>query len=756
MWKFLLLVAAVIVWPGSAQDQQVYLATFDNWSFWKIRATGQMTIANVKATCEAAGMRHPCYESGADGCTDSWAPDCITFHHAECRTLWALSRELCGGGLGGYCPPLDDTFVYFHNWGDGDGAWGVNYETHTIGLEGANYTNMYALCAVTTCATSLCLHGTCTDDAVGYTCSCENGWTGQDCDQRQQVYLTTFDNWSFWKIRATGQMTNDNVKATCEAAGMRYPGYRTGADGCREFYWASDCITFHHAECSMLDALSSELCGHTDGYGSQCQPLDDTFVYIPGWSNDGAFGVDYDTHRYGLPGAQYNNLYALCAVVTCARSPCLHGTCTDDGGSYTCSCNNGWTGQDCDQVDDCASSPCAHGTCTNDVGSYTCSCENGWGGENCDQDIDECASSPCQHGICTDGVGSYTCSCENGWAGDNCDQDIDECASSPCTHGTCIDEVASYTCSCENGWAGQDCDQDIDECVSSPCWLGGTCLDHVNGYSCVCPKDTTGKNCETVTFAGECYQFSTSAVSHRDATQACSTKNSHLADMKDEQQQQFLASTIAATTNVSNWLAMKTAPIPMFYSDGSPVMAPLQWLNDEPSTPLDLCVLLDSSNSYRAKATFCTEQHNYVCQDALKPCEPNVCQNGGNCTSCFGGSTTFCDCLEGYGGKLCEINIDECASGPCQNGGSCYDDINSYTCQCPIGYQGDHCESDTDWCSQVTCPLGFVCQDFTFYFQCVHPSPVSRGLPYQCSSVSCPDGLNCTPEGAAAFSCKPK
>ncbi|XP_078612876.1 uncharacterized protein LOC144882755 isoform X5 [Branchiostoma floridae x Branchiostoma japonicum] len=718
MWKFLLLVAAVIVWPGSAQDQQVYLATFDNWSFWKIRATGQMTIANVKATCEAAGMRHPCYESGADGCTDSWAPDCITFHHAECRTLWALSRELCGGGLGGYCPPLDDTFVYFHNWGDGDGAWGVNYETHTIGLEGANYTNMYALCAVTTCATSLCLHGTCTDDAVGYTCSCENGWTGQDCDQRQQVYLTTFDNWSFWKIRATGQMTNDNVKATCEAAGMRYPGYRTGADGCREFYWASDCITFHHAECSMLDALSSELCGHTDGYGSQCQPLDDTFVYIPGWSNDGAFGVDYDTHRYGLPGAQYNNLYALCAVVTCARSPCLHGTCTDDGGSYTCSCNNGWTGQDCDQADECASSPCAHGTCTDDVGSYTCSCENGWTGQDCDQ--------------------------------------VDECASSPCAHGTCVDGVGSYACSCETGWEGVNCDQDIDECASSPCWLGGTCLDHVNGYSCVCPKDTTGKNCETVTLAGDCYQFSTSAATHRDATRACSTKNSHLADMKDEQQQQFLASTIAATTGVSNWLAMKTAPIPMFYSDGTPVIAPLQWLTDEPSTPLDLCVLLDSSNSYKAKATFCTEQHNYVCQDALKPCEPNVCQNGGNCTSCFGGSTTFCDCLEGYGGKLCEINIDECASGPCQNGGSCYDDINSYTCQCPIGYQGDHCESDTDWCSQVTCPLGFVCQDFTFYFQCVHPSPVSRGLPYQCSSVSCPDGLNCTPEGAAAFSCKPK
>ncbi|XP_035692598.1 fibropellin-3-like [Branchiostoma floridae] len=245
-----------------------------------------------------------------------------------------------------------------------------------------------------------------------------------------------------------------------------------------------------------------------------------------------------------------------------------------------------------------------------------------------------------------------------------------------------------------------------------------------------------------IPFAGECYQFSTSAATHREAAQACSTKNSHLADKKDSQQQQFLASTIAFTTGVSNWLAMKTAPIPMFYSDGTPVMGPLQWLTGEPSTPLDLCVLLDSSNSYKAKATFCTEQHNYICQDALKPCDPNVCQNGGNCTSCFGGSTTFCDCLKGFGGKLCEIDIDECASCPCQNGGSCHDDINSYTY--------------LDWCSQVTCPFGFVCQDFTFYFQCVHPSSITRGLPYQCSSASCPDGLNCTPEGVAAFSCRPE
>ncbi|XP_035693653.1 fibropellin-1-like [Branchiostoma floridae] len=632
MWKLLLLIAAVIVWPGSAQDQQVYLTTIDNWSFWKIRATGPMTDANVKVTCESAGMRYPCHQSGAAGCTVFWDSGCITltFHHAECYTLNALSSELCGTiePYGRYCQPLDDTFVYYPGWA-GDSAFGVDYDTHTHHLEGANYNNMYALCAdIDECASSPCAHGTCIDEVASYTCSCENGWTGLNCDQD-----------------------------------------------------IDECLSF----------------------------------------------------------------------------PCVHGTCTDTIGSYTCSCENGWTGLNCDQnIDECASFPCLHGTCTDGVGSYTCSCENGWTGQDCDQDIDECASSPCTHGTCTDALGSYTCSCENGWTGQYCDQNIDDCASSPCTHGTCTDGVGSYTCSCENGWTGLNCDQDIDECASSPCRSGGTCLDHVSGYSCVCPKGTAGKNCETVSFTGECYQFSTSAATHRDAAQACSTNDGHMADVRSEQQELFLASTFAATTGVSHWLAMKTAPFPMLYSDGSPFLGTLHWSAGEVSSPLDLCVLLDSSDSYRAKTVFCTEQHNYVCQDALKPCEPNVCQNGGNCSSCFGGSTTFCDCLEGFGGKQCEINIDECASGPCQNGGSCHDYINSYHCICLTGYQGDHCESDPDWCSQVTCPFGFVCQDFTFYFQCVHPSSVSRGLPYQCSSASCPDGLNCTPEGVAAFSCRPE
>ncbi|XP_035671871.1 neurogenic locus notch homolog protein 1-like [Branchiostoma floridae] len=467
-----------------------------------------------------------------------------------------------------------------------------------------------------------------------------------DSSQGQQRYLTSVDGFAFYKIRASGRMTNANVKVTCEAAGMRYPCHWSGMAGCTS-YWTSGCIAYDGTGvgCSTNQVLSSKLCGNTDF--RYCQPLDDTFVYIPGWrSDDSAYGVDYETHTHNLQGANFNNKYALCAV-------------------------------------------------------------------------------------------------------------FDNCASSPCTHGTCTNGVGSYTCSCENGWEGTDCDQDIDECASNPCWLGGTCLDHVDGYSCVCPKDKTGKNCETGPFSGECYEFSTVALPHREATEACSTNGGRLVDVKDDKLQRFLADKISVTSRASNWLAMRSAPSPVYYSDGSSSSGSLQWSAEEPSSPLDLCVLLDSSDNYRAKTVFCSEQHNYICESAAKPCEPNVCQNGGNCTSCFNGSSTFCDCPEGFDGRTCEINIDECASNPCQNHGSCDDGINSYSCRCLLGFQGDHCETVPDRCNPDPCPLSWTCVDHTLYFSCDPPS-ANRMVSYQCSSASCPDGMYCTEEGAASFSCKPE
>ncbi|XP_066275135.1 fibropellin-1-like [Branchiostoma lanceolatum] len=292
----------------------------------------------------------------------------------------------------------------------------------------------------------------------------------------------------------------------------------------------------------------------------------------------------------------------------------------------------------------------------------------------------------------------------------------------------------------------------MDDCASSPCWFGGTCLDEFRDFTCVCPKGFEGKRCEIAAFSGQCYQFSPDALSHPEAQQACSTSNGHLADLKDGQQQTFITDGIATTTGASSWLGMKLKPVyTLTYSDDSVVQGPLQMSAVQSPAHCDFCVFLDSSNSYQPEPTSCTEQHNYVCQSDVESCGSNVCQNDGNCTSCFGDSIVFCDCPDGFGGKSCEINIDECSSNPCQNGGTCHDDVNSYRCRCLPGYVGDNCESDVDWCALVTCPFDWTCQDDGTHFTCLAPF-VRMKETYQCSSAPCPEDMYCK-EDRGSFSC---
>uniref|UniRef100_A0A0N5B336 Kunitz/Bovine pancreatic trypsin inhibitor domain protein n=1 Tax=Strongyloides papillosus TaxID=174720 RepID=A0A0N5B336_STREA len=41
----------------------------------------------------------------------------------------------------------------------------------------------------------------------------------------------------------------------------------------------------------------------------------------------------------------------------------------------------------------------------------------------------------------------------------------------------------------------------------------------------------------------------------------------------------------------------------------------------------------------------------------LKPCDPNPCLNGGTCRTTRGSHTFFCDCINNYGGKICDHKI---------------------------------------------------------------------------------------------------
>ncbi|XP_076082109.1 uncharacterized protein LOC143052856 isoform X2 [Mytilus galloprovincialis] len=147
----------------------------------------------------------------------------------------------------------------------------------------------------------------------------------------------------------------------------------------------------------------------------------------------------------------------------------------------------------------CSEHLCQHGsTCVEDHGKFTCICNPGFLGAQCNIDMNECASNPCHNnGTCHDRANSYTCSCKAGYTGVNCETNIDGCASDPCRYGgVCHDKVNSYICVCPSGFTGVNCENELNECLSSPCQNKGTCINQFNGYKCICRKGDSGPNCQ--------------------------------------------------------------------------------------------------------------------------------------------------------------------------------------------------------------------------------------------------------------------
>ena len=105
---------------------------------------------------------------------------------------------------------------------------------------------------------------------------------------------------------------------------------------------------------------------------------------------------------------------------------------------------------------------------------------------------------------------------------------------------------------------------------------------------------------------------------------------------------------------------------------------------------------------------------------------PTPCQNGGTCTDCTPTAVSVqpvdsdpstcprgytCDCVPGFFGDDCEVDVDYCMSAPCQNNGTCHDIMGGpgYSCTCPRGYTGVNCEADIDECAEGACQNGATC-----------------------------------------------
>ena len=105
-----------------------------------------------------------------------------------------------------------------------------------------------------------------------------------------------------------------------------------------------------------------------------------------------------------------------------------------------------------ENIDDClqpdGQMPCSgHGLCIDALNSYSCLCEPGWKGAQCDHPIDECPFHQCQNNAtCVNTNEGYDCLCAPGYTGAFCGALVDECTLlGACLNGArCVDLFNDY------------------------------------------------------------------------------------------------------------------------------------------------------------------------------------------------------------------------------------------------------------------------------------------------------------------------
>ncbi|XP_061173563.1 fibropellin-1-like [Saccostrea echinata] len=499
------------------------------------------------------------------------------------------------------------------------------------------------------CASSPCVHGSCTDGVTGFVCSCLSGYTGINCEV---VFLVVdFPDFLYKSLKST-----DPNKSKTRSSTMSYPTFAlvivSAVLNICSGYSLSQFYSFG------LAAGDSELPANDDNSTSRI-PIVVSFpffgssynsIYV---NNNGdttfetplrqftsqpfpingshriiaPFWTDIDTRQGGklwyrittdttILQRGTNKINSLFPDIVTFTATWMMIITWEDVAAYSCSP----TGTiNCQQVGfnagDGENYYSVPGSMTDAVLNLSQMSNIGIPGQfvfrvdqakitNADI-VDECASSPCVHGNCSNEYLYYECICDPGYTGVNCENEIDECQSSPCIHGNCSDHLNHYTCHCLDGYTGINCQTDINECASSPC-VYGNCTDHINGYVCNCMPGYSGIHCEVD-------------------------------------------------------------------------------INECQSSPCVHGNCSDHVNHYTCQCYAGFTGTN--CQIDIDECASSPCIHG-NCTDQVNGYT--CECIPGYTGVICETEIDECSSSPCKHG-LCIDEINNYICVCDTAYYGRDC-----------------------------------------------------------------
>ena len=383
-------------------------------------------------------------------------------------------------------------------------------------------------------------------------------------------------------------------------------------------------------------------------------------------------------------------------------------TCTNDDGSFSCACDDGYTlnedGATCDDVDECETDNggCDEMVlCTNTPGARECGlCPMGYEDELGDGtscvDIDECAvdNGGCSDlVVCTNAEGGFTCGdCPMGYLDDGAGGcvDIDECATSNggCDALTsCTNTPGSRTCgACPGGYTGDGevgC-VNVDECATANGGCAQTCTDAPGSFSCSCDPGYTlnadGASCDDVdecaTANGGCAQTCTNSAgsfscscdpgytlngdgASCDDVDECATANGGCGD-----------ATMYACTNVVG--GPPTCSCASGYQD-----------NDMNGTCEATCATAAAGDGYEGTCSGCgtsAASWNTARNNARSACVASGCSEGCSLSMSAGDNCGFDGSINGY---RC---TSYCGAPPltCGSGESCDDASGTATC---VGYR---------------------------------------------------------------------
>ncbi|KAH1029275.1 hypothetical protein HUJ05_002540 [Dendroctonus ponderosae] len=164
----------------------------------------------------------------------------------------------------------------------------------------------------------------------------------------------------------------------------------------------------------------------------------------------------------------------------------------------------------------------------------------------------------------------------------------------------------------------------------------------------------------------------------------------------------------------------------------------------------------DCSNDTCPARAMCKDEPGYknftcLCRSGytgIDPCSANgnPCSNGATCVALEQGRF-MCECLPGWEGQTCEVNVDDCSENPCLLGSNCTDLVNDFSCSCPAGFTGKRCQEKIDLCNSTPCKNG-VCVDKLFYHECVcQPGWTGESCDVNindCQANPCENGGHCT------------